>query len=31
LVRDMVNVDMEHARRDSLIAREGFRTFRRAE
>jgi GDPmannose 4,6-dehydratase len=31
LVRDMVQTDLEHARRDSLIAREGFQTFRRAE
>ncbi|MDE2250358.1 MAG: GDP-mannose 4,6-dehydratase [Gammaproteobacteria bacterium] len=31
LVRDMVHGDLEHARRDALIAREGFKTYRRHE
>jgi GDPmannose 4,6-dehydratase len=31
LVRDMVAVDLEHARRESVVAREGFQIFRRGE
>jgi GDPmannose 4,6-dehydratase len=31
LVADMVQGDLEHARRDALIAREGFKTYRRHE
>ena len=31
LVKDMVLADLEHARRDALIAREGFKTFRHHE
>jgi GDPmannose 4,6-dehydratase len=31
LVHDMVQGDLEHARRDALIAREGFKTFRHHE
>ena len=31
LVADMVAADLEHARRDAMIAREGFKTYRRHE
>ena len=31
LVKDMVDGDLEHARRDALMAREGFQTFKRHE
>ena len=31
LVKDMVQGDLEHARRDAVIAREGFKTYRRQE
>ena len=31
LVKDMVQGDLEHARRDALIAREGFKTYRHHE
>jgi GDPmannose 4,6-dehydratase len=31
LVKDMVSADLETARRDALVAREGFRTYRRHE
>jgi GDPmannose 4,6-dehydratase len=31
LVRDMVAGDLEHARRDALIEREGFKTYRHHE
>ena len=29
--KDMVQGDLEHARRDAVIAREGFKTYRRQE
>ena len=31
LVAEMVRADLEHARRDALVAREGFQTYRRHE
>jgi GDPmannose 4,6-dehydratase len=31
LVREMVATDLEHARRDTIVAREGFRTYRHSE
>ena len=31
LVEEMVDADLEHARRDSVMKREGFKTFQRAE
>ncbi|HEV7431798.1 MAG TPA: GDP-mannose 4,6-dehydratase, partial [Steroidobacteraceae bacterium] len=31
LVKDMVEGDLEHARRDAMIAREGFKTYRHHE
>jgi len=31
LVQEMVDADLEHARRDALMAREGFKTFKRRE
>jgi GDPmannose 4,6-dehydratase len=31
LVKEMVSADLEAARRDALVAREGFRTYRRHE
>jgi GDPmannose 4,6-dehydratase len=31
LVEDMMLADIEHAKRDALVAREGFKTFRRIE
>ena len=31
LVKDMVQGDLQHARRDAVIAREGFKTYRRQE
>ena len=31
LVKEMIEADREHARRDALVAREGFKTYTRHE